>query len=110
MTTETDLWDNCLTCNEQDNPKGCLCSFCGECDTNLTIIAESDPKYTFLDPDKEFCDKCYVEWLKCCSFCGTTEHTHNVGYAGCRNYKNLLICERCDIDGDNYTGWDKCCN
>ena len=42
-----------------------------------------------------------------CSFCGGKDQ---VGYSGCDNYSHIVICEHCDVDGDSYTGWDKCCS
>ena len=42
---------------------------------------------------------------KCRFCCGVDD----VGYSGCAKNEHVLICKHCDIDGKNYTGWDKCC-
>jgi len=37
-----------------------------------------------------------------CGFCGGNEH---VGFAIGENGKEEIVCEHCDIDGDDYNGW-----
>ncbi len=46
---------------------------------------------------------------KVCDMCGVEDES--VGYSGCDNpdHQHIKICERCDVDGDAYNGWDDEC-